>query len=257
MEAFPAVARTTPVAVPAAQAATALTQSVAVQPVLQLHDLYKIYKEGDIETVALRGARLAVQPGEFVAITGRSGAGKSTLLSLVGGLATPSAGRIVIEGVDLARLSESDRAAFRRRKLGIVYQADNLIPFLSALENVMLPMQLARRKDAGKRARSLLDEVGLGQRMQHKPAMLSGGERQRVAIAVALANEPALLLADELTGELDSATADKVMDLLAALNAERQLTLLVVTHNRQVAARARRQVLIADGQLIEMEGSHA
>jgi len=225
--------------------------------VLQLHDLYKIYKEGDIETVALRGARLAVQPGEFVAITGRSGAGKSTLLSLVGGLATPSAGRIVIEGVDLARLSESERAAFRRRKLGIVYQADNLIPFLSALENVMLPMQLARRKDAGKRARALLNEVGLGQRMQHRPAMLSGGERQRVAIAVALANEPALLLADELTGELDSATADKVMDLLAALNAERQLTLLVVTHNRQVAARARRQVLIADGQLIEMEGSHA
>ncbi|MCB9117551.1 MAG: ATP-binding cassette domain-containing protein, partial [Caldilineaceae bacterium] len=168
-----------------------------------------------------------------------------------------SAGRIVIEGVDLARLSESERAAFRRRKLGIVYQADNLIPFLSALENAMLPMQLARRKDAGKRARALLNEVGLGQRMQHRPAMLSGGERQRVAIAVALANEPALLLADELTGELDSATADKVMDLLAALNAERQLTLLVVTHNRQVAARARRQVLIADGQLIEMEGSHA
>ena len=257
MEAFPAVARTTPVAVPAAQAATALTQSVAAKPVLQLHDLYKIYKEGDIETVALRGARLAVQPGEFVAITGRSGAGKSTLLSLVGGLAMPSAGRIVIEGVDLSRLSESERAAFRRRTLGIIYQADNLIPFLSALENVMLPMQLARRKGAGKRARALLSEVGLGQRMQHRPAMLSGGERQRVAIAVALANEPSLLLADELTGELDSATADKVIDLLAALNAERQLTLLVVTHNRQVAARARRQVLIADGQLIEMEGSHA
>lgn len=256
METFPAVASATPVAAAAVQAATIPAQSVMTQPALQLHDLYKIYREGDIETVALRGARLAVQPGEFVAITGRSGAGKSTLLSLVGGLATPSAGRIVIEGVDLARLSESERAAFRRRKLGIVYQADNLIPFLSALENVMLPMQLARRKGAGKRARTLLDEVGLGQRMQHRPAMLSGGERQRVAIAVALANEPSLLLADELTGELDSATADKVMDLLASLNAERRLTLIVVTHNRQVAARARRQVLIADGQLIETEANH-
>lgn len=256
METFPAVASATPVAASAVQAATVPAQSVKAQPALQLHDLYKIYKECDIETVALRGARLAVQPGEFVAITGRSGAGKSTLLSLIGGLATPSAGRIVIEGVDLARLSESERAAFRRRKLGIVYQADNLIPFLSALENVMLPMQLARRKGAGKRARTLLNEVGLGQRMQHRPAMLSGGERQRVAIAVALANEPSLLLADELTGELDSATADKVMDLLASLNAERRLTLIVVTHNRQVAARARRQVLIADGQLIETEANH-
>lgn len=256
METFPAVAPTTPVAALAVQAATVSAQSVIAQPALQLHDLYKIYKEGDIETVALRGARLAVQPGEFVVITGRSGAGKSTLLNLIGGLAMPSAGRIVIEGVDLARLSESERAAFRRRTFGIVYQADNLIPFLSALENVMLPMQLARRKGAGKRARALLDEVGLGQRMQHRPAMLSGGERQRVAIAVALANEPSLLLADELTGELDSATADKVMDLLASLNAERRLTLLVVTHNRQVAARARRQVLIADGQLIETEANH-
>lgn len=250
MEAFPVMGRATAVVAPTA------VQAAVAQPVLQLHDLYKIYKEGDIETVALRGARLAVQTGEFVAITGRSGAGKSTLLNLIGGLATPSAGRIVIEGVDLARLSESERAAFRRRTLGIVYQADNLIPFLSARENVMLPMQLARRKEAGKRARALLDEVGLGQRMQHKPAMLSGGERQRVAIAVALANEPSLLLADELTGELDTATADKVMDLLATLNAVRRLTLIVVTHNRQVAARAQRQVLIADGQLIERETHH-
>lgn len=250
MEAFPVMGRATAVVAPTA------VQAAVAQPVLQLHDLYKIYKEGDIETVALRGARLAVQTGEFVAITGRSGAGKSTLLNLIGGLATPSAGRIVIEGIDLARLSESERAAFRRRTLGIVYQADNLIPFLSARENVMLPMQLARRKEAGKRARALLDEVGLGQRMQHKPAMLSGGERQRVAIAVALANEPSLLLADELTGELDTATADKVMDLLATLNAVRRLTLIVVTHNRQVAARAQRQVLIADGQLIERETHH-
>lgn len=224
---------------------------------LILQDLYKIYKEGDLETVALRDARLKVQPGEFVAVTGRSGAGKSTLLHIIGGLTDPSAGRVVINGTDIARLSEGERAAFRGERIGIVFQADNLIPFLSALENVLLPMQFARRKDAVARARSLLAEVGLAQRMNHKPAMLSGGERQRVAIAVALANEPQLLLADELTGELDSATADHVMELLADLNQRHGLTLIVVTHNKVVAARARRQVRIADGQLFESQGPHA
>jgi putative ABC transport system ATP-binding protein len=224
---------------------------------LQLHDLYKIYKDGDIETVALRGASLSVSPGEFVAITGRSGAGKSTLLNLIGGLAVPSAGRVVIDGTDIAKLSETDRAIFRRDRLGIIYQTDNLIPFLTALENVMLPMQLAGRKHAQNRARELLSDVGLAERLQHRPAMLSGGERQRVAIAVALANDPHLLLADELTGELDSATADKVMELLHALNAQRHLTLIVVTHNPQVAARAQRQVTIADGYLRDNEVRHA
>jgi len=218
---------------------------------LLLQDLYKIYKEGDIETVALRGARLQVQPGEFVAVTGRSGAGKTTLLNLIGGLAVPSAGRVVIDGADIARLSERDRAAFRRQSIGIVFQDANLIPFLSALENVMLPMQAAGRQHAAARARDLLAEVGLAERSGHRPGMLSGGERQRVAIAVALANDPQLLLADELTGELDSATADRVMALLAGLNASHRLTLLVVTHNKEVAARAGRQVRIADGQLFD------
>ena len=218
---------------------------------LLLQDLYKIYKEGDIETVALRGARLRVQPGEFVAVTGRSGAGKTTLLNLIGGLAVPSAGRVVIGGTDIARLSERDRATFRRETIGIVFQDANLIPFLSALENVMLPLQCAGRSHAAARARDLLAEVGLAERSHHRPGRLSGGERQRVAIAVALANAPQLLLADELTGELDSATADRVMELLAALNASRRLTLLVVTHNKDVAARAERQVKIADGQLFD------
>lgn len=221
-----------------------------------LQDLYKIYKDGEVETVALRDARLQVQPGEFVAITGRSGAGKSTLLNLIGGLTTPSAGKIVINGIDIARQSETARARLRREQIGIVYQADNLIPFLSALENVMLPLQLAARPQAADRARTLLAEVGLAERMNHRPGMLSGGERQRVAIAVALANAPRILLADELTGELDSATADRIMDLLHALNARRQLTLVVVTHNRSVAARASRQVTITDGQLIEREAAH-
>lgn len=223
---------------------------------LHLNNIYKIYKEGTIETVALRGAELKVDSGEFVAITGRSGAGKSTLLNLIGGLATPSAGQVVIDGEDITRMNEGERAAFRRDHVGIVYQMDNLIPFLSALENVILPMQAAKRSDSKTRAMQLLDEVGLKERLNHKPAQLSGGERQRVAIAVALANEPSLLLADELTGELDSQTADKVMDILGALNASRKLTLVVVTHNKTVAARARRQVKIADGKMYEGEAAN-
>jgi len=223
---------------------------------LLLNNLYKIYKEGTIETVALREAELKVQAGEFVAITGRSGAGKSTLLNLIGGLALPSAGQVMINGNDITRMNENERTLFRRERIGIVYQMDNLVPFLSALENVMLPMQLSGRKDASRRAVDLLKEVGLGERMSHKPAQLSGGERQRVAIAVALANEPSLLLADELTGELDSATADKVMDLLSTLNASRKLTLVIVTHNKTVAAQAKRQVKIADGKLYESEAAY-
>ncbi|HKG54587.1 MAG TPA: ABC transporter ATP-binding protein [Anaerolineales bacterium] len=225
--------------------------------ILSIQNLYKIYKEGDIETVALRDASLTVQPGEFIAITGRSGAGKSTLLNLVGGLSTPSAGKVVINGTDITRLEETQRAAFRRQNIGIMYQTDNLIPFLTALENVIIPMQLAGRRDPKLRAQQLLKEVGLGERLNHKPGMLSGGERQRVAIAVALANEPKLLLADELTGELDSVTADHVMQLLSALNKTHNLTLVIVTHNKTVAKRARRQVSILDGQLFESEAAYA
>ena len=224
---------------------------------LSLQGLYKIYKEGDIETVALRDANLTIQPGEFVAITGRSGAGKSTLLNLIGGLSSPSAGKVILNGTDITRLNESERSAFRSKSIGIVYQTDNLIPFLSAFENVRMPMQLAGRQDVAARARKLLTEVGLAERLGHKPGMLSGGERQRVAIAVALANEPKLLLADELTGELDSVTADRVMELLGQLNAAHNLTLVIVTHNKSVAARAHRQVKIVDGQLFESETIHA
>ncbi len=224
---------------------------------LQISELYKIYKDGEVETVALRGANLTVQPGEFLAIRGRSGAGKSTLLNLLGGLALPSAGQIVIDGADITKMDESQRAAFRLQTIGIIYQTDNLIPFLTALENVMLPLQLAGEKDALGRAVQLLDDVGLANRMSHKPSMLSGGERQRVAIAIALANHPKILLADELTGELDSVTADSVMELLARLNTEYALTLIIVTHNKNVAARAYRQIKIADGQLFESEVSHA
>lgn len=221
-----------------------------------LRDVYKIYKAGAIETVALRGANLHVPVGEFIAITGRSGAGKSTLLALMGGLATPSAGQIVVGDTDLARLNETERAVFRRQHIGIVYQTDNLVPFLSALENVMLPMQLAGGSQIAQRAAQLLEVVGLSERMQHKPAMLSGGERQRVAIAVALANNPQVLLADELTGELDSATAERIMDVLHRINQQQRLTLIVVTHNSSVASHAGRQIQVMDGQLMEQETHH-
>jgi ABC-type lipoprotein export system ATPase subunit len=224
---------------------------------LLLQNLYKIYKEGDIETVALHDAHLAVPQGGFVAITGRSGAGKSTLLNIIGGLTEPSAGRVVIDGTDITRLNEHDRSEFRAKQIGIIYQADNLIPFLSALENVQLPMQIAGRKDTSTLARNMLAEVGLANRFHHTPSMLSGGERQRVAIAVALANDPKLLLADELTGELDTATAGRVMELLSNLNDKRALTLIVVTHNKTVANYASRQVSISDGQLFESEAVHA
>jgi len=218
---------------------------------LHLQNLYKIYKQGDVETVALRGANLTLQTGEFIAITGRSGAGKSTLLNLIGGLSLPSAGQVTFNGTDISRLDESRRSIFRRQHIGIVFQTDNLIPFLTALENIMLPMQLLGQSHCAEKARSLLKDVGLEGRANHKPAMLSGGERQRVAIAIALANQPDILLADELTGELDTATADRVMELLGKLNASNGLTLLVVTHNKNVAARALRQVTIADGLLDE------
>jgi putative ABC transport system ATP-binding protein len=219
---------------------------------LLLQDLYKIYKEGDIETVALRGANLVVQSGEFVAITGRSGAGKSTLLNIIGGLSVPSAGKVLINGSDITKMGESERSLFRRQNIGVIFQTDNLIPFLTALENVMLPMQFAGSRNCAEAARNLLSEVGLQKRINHKPGMLSGGERQRVAIAVALANHPNLLLADELTGELDTATAEQVMALLAGLNSQRKLTLIIVTHNKVVASRANRQVHIMDGQLAEI-----
>lgn len=217
----------------------------------KLQDVYKIYKEGEIETVALRGASLSVTKGEFVAISGRSGSGKSTLLSILGGLTLPSAGKVTINGTEITHLTEKERAIFRLKEVGIIYQTDNLIPFLTAYENVILPMQMAFTKNAADRARYLLNEVGLSSRMNHKPALLSGGERQRVAIAIAIANEPNLLLADELTGELDSATAGKVMDLLAHLNQSQKLTLIIVTHNHHDASLAARQINIMDGLLSE------
>ncbi len=222
---------------------------------LAVNKIFKIYKENDIETVALQGAEFSVAPGEFVAIQGRSGAGKSTLLNLIGGLDTPSAGQIIVAGRDVAHMNETERAAYRREHIGIVFQTGNLIPFLSALENVILPLTWdgIPVPEAEKKATQLLKDLGLEDRIHHKVSQLSGGEAQRVGIAIALSNDPELLLADELTGELDTEITNQVMDMLKKLHEERQMSLLVVTHNRRVAARAQRILHIADGLIIEEE----
>lgn len=234
---------------PAAVAAqrNAETDAAAVR----LVDVFKIYREAEIETVALRGANLSLRPGEFVAVLGRSGSGKSTLLNLLGGLDLPSAGQVWVAGREITRLDERARADMRLRRIGYVYQDGNLLPYLTAQENVELPLRLAGGRDAASRAEELLAAIGVRHRQHHRPAALSGGERQRVAVACALANRPALLLADEITGELDSAAAAGVLAVLAEARARHGTTVLAVTHNAAVAAEADRVVRMIDGRLEE------
>jgi putative ABC transport system ATP-binding protein len=220
---------------------------------LVLHDVFKIYNQGEVQTVALRGANLEVQAGEFVAVVGRSGAGKSTLFGLIAGLIEPTAGRIEFDTKDLGTLSEAERSKLRRNRIGVTFQQGNLVPFLSALENVELPLAMAGQPNPRASAEATLREVGLESRLNHRASQLSGGEQARVGLAIALSNNPALLLADEPTGELDTATGEQIMRLLERLNRERKMTVLVVTHNLEVAARAGRRVQISDGVLTEQE----
>jgi putative ABC transport system ATP-binding protein len=189
--------------------------------------------------------------GQMTSLVGPSGSGKSTLLSLIAGLALPSAGQVLVDGKDISRFDESARAQMRAKTIGLVFQSGNLIPFLTAIENVELAMTLGPGgKVARDRGRDLLVEVGLGHRLHHKPSQLSGGEAQRVAVAVALANEPEILLADELTGELDSATAEQVIAMLAEIWRRRALTILLVTHNLDLARRADHRLRLIDGVVL-------
>lgn len=217
------------------------------EPLARLRDVFKIYREGTTETVALRGAHLELARGQVTSLVGPSGSGKSTLLSLLAGLSLPSAGQVLFGSTDISRLDETERARLRAARIGIVFQSGNLIPFLTALENLRLAERLADRNRTASRARDLLVEVGLGHRLNHLPRQLSGGEAQRVSIAVALANDPELLLADELTGELDSATAAMVMEMLRSVWARRHMTILLVTHNPDIAAQADRRLKLIDG----------
>jgi len=213
-------------------------------------NLVRIYKIADLEVVALQGLDLLVDAGEIVAIVGASGSGKSTLLNILGGLDTPSAGRAIVDGHDLGLMGRRERTRYRRRTVGVVWQqtARNLLPYLTALENVELPMVLDGARGRRARAMELLATVGLADRAAHRPERLSGGEQQRVAIAVALANRPSVLLADEPTGELDSTTSAAVFGLLRRVNAELGTTILVVTHDAHVAEQVQRTVSIRDGR---------
>ena len=224
--------------------------------VLSCRGLSKTYVSGPLIVPVLLGIDLDVRRGESIAIIGASGSGKSTLLHLLGGLDSPTAGEIWFEGRNLATLSEAQLAQFRNAKVGFVFQAYHLLPELDAVENVCLPARMAR-EPAGivaRRARELLGRVGLGDRTDHRPFELSGGEQQRVAIARALIRNPALLLADEPTGNLDSHTGQGIIDLLCELRAEGNTTLIIATHDTKVAARAPRVIELVDGQVAAGRG---
>ncbi|MCY3864728.1 MAG: ATP-binding cassette domain-containing protein [Chloroflexi bacterium] len=216
-------------------------------------DLYKIFKVADIEVMALQGLDLTVKQGELVGVVGASGSGKTTLMNVLGGLTRPSAGQVIIDGKNLLKLSTRELTAYRQVEVGFVWQqgSRNLIPYLSALDNIKLPMTLAGGAGAqiDRRARELMDLVDLSHRYDHIPIQLSGGEQQRVAIAVALANEPKLLLADEPTGELDSTTSDQIYDLFKRLNRDLGLTICIVSHDPLIAQHVGRVVAIRDGKL--------
>lgn len=223
--------------------------------VIKLTDVWKVYKMGEVDVNALRGISLEVKKGEFLAIQGRSGSGKSTLVNSIGCLDVPTQGTILLDDKDIAKLSESSLAQIRGRKIGFVFQQFNLINILTALENVMLPMMfqdvlLEQRK---KRAKELLELVGLGDRVHHKPGQLSGGQQQRVAIARALANDPEVILADEPTGNLDTNTGMIVMEFLKKLNKQGK-TIVMVTHDDYLAKSAKRIVYLQDGKIVKALG---
>ena len=206
-------------------------------------------KSGDADLAILRDIDLAVTPGEALAVVGASGSGKSTLLALLAGLDTPSTGTVLLDGVDLFSLDEDQRAQLRGRLLGFVFQSFQLLPALTALENVMLPLELAYAEDAETRAREMLVRVGLGERLQHYPKHLSGGEQQRVALARAFVVRPKLLLADEPTGSLDAQSGAQIIELLFGLNRELGTTLVLVTHDEALASRCTRIVRLVGGRI--------
>jgi putative ABC transport system ATP-binding protein len=225
--------------------------------VLETRQVRKSFGEGDAQVEALRGVDLGVSKGEMLAIMGRSGSGKSTLLTLLGGVDVPSAGQVLLEGVDLATLSDDQRTLIRRRRIGFVFQSFNLLPILTAEENVALPLELdgVASPAALEKAGKMLELVGLEKRRKHLPGKLSGGEQQRVAIARALVIEPAIVLADEPTGNLDSANGKRITSVLRDLVDEHGQTLILVTHDPVVAAQTDRVVYLADGQVEREEAN--
>lgn len=223
------------------------------QYLLECQNINKFYQEGDNQTQVLKGVSFAMQPNELVAIVGSSGSGKSTLLHTLGGLDQPSSGEVFIKGQPLQKVSESELAKLRNQNLGFVYQFHHLMADFSALENVMMPLLIGRQNktEAKDRAEKMLNAVGLSHRISHRPSALSGGERQRVAIARALVNHPALVLADEPTGNLDHKTTESIFELIQSLNQEQNIAFLLVTHDMGLAEKLSRRLTMQDGVLRE------
>ncbi|NMC16712.1 MAG: ABC transporter ATP-binding protein [Chloroflexi bacterium] len=225
-----------------------MTDTFNHEPVIRVRDLKKVYRMGTLEVYALRGIDLEIQPGEIIAIMGPSGSGKSTLMNMIGCLDSPSSGEYYLDGQLVSDLVDDELAAVRNKKIGFVFQNYNLLPRANALQNVELPLRYSDEKTSlRERSASALEKVGLADRMTHKPMELSGGQQQRVAIARAIVNEPAIILADEPTGNLDSKSGQEIMELLLSLNARNGTTLVIVTHDPGVAAQAQRIVHLKDG----------
>ncbi len=218
---------------------------------IELRGVSKTVESGGRPLTILHSLDLSSPSGRFMAVVGPSGSGKSTLLGLLAGLDAPSTGEILVDGTDITRLSEDDLARLRGEKIGFVFQFFHLVPSLTAFENILVPMEIAKRRDAVARARQLLEEVGLSDRGHHYPSQLSGGEQQRVAIARALANDPPIVLADEPTGNLDSTTGRHIMQLLLDVHRARQTTLVLVTHDAELAALADTRLSLRDGRPVD------
>ena len=221
--------------------------------VLEVKELTKKYGQGESEVIALDHVSFSVERGEFVAIVGASGSGKSTLMNMIGGLDHPTGGSVIIEENDISSMSEDELAIFRRRNLGIIYQFYNLIPTLTAEENIALPWKLDGRRENKKRLAEILQLLGLEKRAKHLPGQMSGGQQQRVSIGRALINEPAFILADEPTGNLDSRTGMEIMDILKHANQRYKQTILLVTHDEKIALQAGRIITIGDGKIVKDE----